>query len=69
MGAFGSGLGGRVVSAVLRKRVEKTETSKYGSAGREGKLLSAPKTYKQPKMAENRLNIKGSVSGKTNTLG
>ena len=65
MGAFG-----RVVIALgERKYKEKTETSKYGSAGREGKLLSAPKIYKQPKMAVNRLNIKGSVGGKTNTIG
>ena len=66
MGAFGPN--GRITS-IIKKRKEKTETSKYGSAGREGKLLSAPKTYKQPKMAENRLNVKGSVGGKTNTLG
>lgn len=63
MGAFGPN--GKITLAI-RKHKEQTE---YGSAGREGKLLSAPKTYKQPKMAENRLNVKGSVGGKTNTLG
>lgn len=66
MGAFGPN--GKITLAI-RKHKEQTETSKYGSAGREGKLLSAPKIYKQPKMAENRLNVKGSVGGKTNTLG
>ena len=65
MGAFGPN--GRITKILKAKK--EADTSKYGSAGREGKLLSAPKTYKQPKMAENRLNVKGSVGGKTNTLG
>lgn len=67
MGAFGPG--GKIALAVKKKKEETLVSKKYGSAGREGKLLSAPKIYKQPKMAENRLNVKGSVSGKTNTLG
>lgn len=65
MGAFG--FNGRIAKIVKAKK--EADASKYGSAGKEGKILSAPKTYKHPKMAENRLNVKGSVGGKTNTLG
>lgn len=66
---FAFGPGRRRITSMIRKHNEKTETSKYGSAGREGKLLSAPKTYKQPKMAKNRLDIRGYVGDKINTLG
>lgn len=64
---YGISRGGPLrISKVMAETIERKN---YGEAGRTGKLLSAPKTYKQPKMAENKLNVKGSVGGKTNTLG
>lgn len=72
MGSFANALRSKYGTSgpirISRVTAEVLERKKYGEAGRTGKLLSAPKTYKQPKMAENRL-VRGSVSGKSNTLG
>lgn len=71
MGSFANalrekyGVSGSGPFRISRVTAEAIERKKYGEAGRTGKLLSAPKTYKQPKMAENRLNVKGSVGGES----